>query len=114
MGGPMHPVSVECDVKDAQRRLAGAVRVRPQAGRGFESVQREEPPTVARHDLHRREDELEHRFADEVVEVDPDPAGFDPLTTSPDLPLEFVRALEVDPEQAMAVRSGTRATAARL
>ncbi len=67
-----------------------------------------------RHEVDRVEDELEHRLADEVVEVDPDPAGLDALAAAGDLALELVRGLEVDPEQAVAVRARARAAAARL
>ena len=61
-----------------------------------------------------RDDVVEHSLADEVVEVHPDPAGLDALATAGDLALERMGRLDVDPEQAMAVRPGTRAAAARL
>ena len=89
-----------------------ACRHRP--GGGLEAVLGHEPPAVARHEVHRVEDELEDRLADEVVEVHPDPARLDPLAAAGDLALELVRRLEVDPEEPVAVRAGARAAAPRL
>src|SRR3546814_13285223 len=59
-------------------------------------------------------DVVEDGLRDEVVEVDPHPAGLDPLAAVADLPLELVRGLDVDADQPVPVRTGTRAAAARL
>ena len=79
-----------------------------------EAVLRQEAPALARHQVDRVEDEGEDRLADEVVEVDPHPAGLDPLAAAGDLALELVRALEVDAQQPVAVRPGAGAAAAGL
>jgi len=53
----------------------------------------------------RLHDVLEHLVADEVVEVDPHPAGLDALAAAGDLALELVAGLEIDPQQPVAVRT---------
>ena len=47
------------------------------------------------------ENVVEDGFGDEVVEVDPHPAGLDSFTASGDLPLELDGRVEVDVEEAM-------------
>ena len=86
----------------------------PQARGRLEPVPRHEPPSLARHERDRPHEEVEHRLADEVVEVHAHPAGLDALAPARDLALELVRALDVDAEQSMAVRARARAAAARL
>ena len=99
---------------ERERRLRRAGGVPPQPGRRLEPVPRQEPPALARDERDGSHEEVEHGLADEVVEVDPDPAGLDALAAARDLALERVRGLDVDAEQPMAVRPGTRTAAARL
>ena len=85
-----HPPVRVRDVVEAERRLGVAGAVAPQAGLGIEPVLGQQPPPLARDEVDRVEDEREHRLADEVVEVHPDPAGLDPLAAAGDLALELV------------------------
>ena len=62
----------------------------PETAHGVESVEREEVESVVCNELHGAHDEVEHRFADEVVEVDAHPARLDALAPTEDLTLELV------------------------
>ena len=99
----------------SSRLSTGSARPRGAKDRSPERTRlRQQPPAVRGDDLDRLEDVVEDRLADEVVEVDADPAGLDALAAARDLALELVRRLDVDAEQAVAVRAGARAAAARL
>ena len=109
---PGHAPVVVADVAQARRRLRPAGAVVPQAGRRLERVVGQQPPAVGGHEVHGVEEELEHRLADEVVEVDPHPAGLDALAAAGDLALELVRGLEVD-ARAAGARTGPRTSSRR-
>ncbi len=97
-----------------QRGFDRAGAVTPQPGPGVEAVVGQQPPALGRDEVHRVDDVVDHRRTHEVVEVDPHPAGLDPLAAGGDLLLELVRALDVDAEQPVAVRPRARAAAAGL
>ena len=63
---------------------------------------------------HRFHDVAEHRFADEIVEVDAHPTGLDSFAPAGDLPLELMGGLDVDSEQSVTVRTGARAPTTTL
>ena len=94
--------------------VAGPTDVSPQPPRGIEPVLRQQPPAIGRDELHGIEDVLEYRLADEVVEVDADPAGLDALAARQDLLLQPMGGREVDAQQPMTVGTGARAAAPRL
>ena len=79
-----------------------------------EGVVGQQSPALVCDEGHRLDDVAEDGLADEVVEVDPDPAGLDALAPRSDLALELVAAFQVDPEQPMAVRASARAAAPAL
>src|SRR6266545_2135580 len=115
MRRPAQPaVGVVTQLGQPQRRLHQAVPVAPEPAVRVETVLRQQRPAMRGDQVHRLQDVLEDRFGDEVPEADAYPAGFDPLAAGKDLPLETVRALDVDAEQAVAVRAGARATAPGL
>jgi hypothetical protein len=86
----------------------------PQPRRHVEAVVAEHPPAVPGDEPDGLDDVGARRVADEVVEVDPHPAGLDALAAAGDLGLELVGAVEVDAEQPVPVGTGARAAAARL
>ena len=86
----------------------------PEGGIGFESIVGQKSPAVLGNQVHRLDDVLELVFVDEVVEVDPDPAGLDHLATLADLHFDEIAGVGIDPEQTMTVGPGTRAPAAGL
>ena len=63
---------------------------------------------------HGFNDVAEHFVADEVVEVHPNPTGFDPLASAQNLFIVFLRQFRVDAEQSVTVRARARATAPTL
>ena len=60
----------------------GPVAVVPQAGERVEAVVAEQPPALARHEAYGLDDVGEDLLVDEVVEVDPHPAGLDALAAA--------------------------------
>ena len=66
------------------------------------------------HPVDGAEQEVEDVLGDEVVEVDPHPAGLDALVALEDLALELARGVEVDAQQPVTVRPGARTAAAGL
>ena len=60
----------------------GPVAVPPQPGRRVEAVVRQQPPAVVGDQRDRLDDVVEHGLGDEVVEVDPHPAGLDALAAA--------------------------------
>ena len=85
--------------------VALCAAVAPLAGVGIEAVVRQQAPALVRDQVDRVEDELELRLRQEVVEVDAHPARLDALAAAHDLALELLAGLDVDAEQAMAVRA---------
>ena len=86
----------------------------PKGGVGFESIVGQKSPSVLGDQVDRLDDVFELVFVDEVVEVDPDPPGLDDLAALADLDFDEIAGVGVDPEQTMAVGSGTRAPAPSL
>jgi hypothetical protein len=86
----------------------------PQAGVRVEPVVRQQPVAVGGDQLDRRGDVAGRGLRDEVVEVDPGPAGFDPVAAVADLLAQGVRADRADGQQPVPVRPGAGASAAGL
>src|SRR5262249_4557974 len=102
------------DIGEAHRALRRRGAMAPLAAVWLEPVMRQEAPAVVGDEVNRVDQELKLRLAEEVVEVDAHPARLDAFTPAHDLALEFLAGLDVDAEQAVAVRAGTAAAAARL
>ena len=83
----------------------------PQTRVGLEAIARQQLVALVGDQVHRIDDVVERLLVDEVVEVDTDPAGLDALAASIDLALELMRAVEIDAQQPMPVRTGARAAA---
>ncbi len=90
------------------------ISVTPQTGRRLEGVAGEEGGSFCCDEANGIDDVVEGLVVDEVVEIDPDPAGLDALTAAGDLSFEGMRTVEVDPEEPVAVGSGARTTAPGL
>src|SRR3954464_9247775 len=86
----------------------------PQTGCLLELVLGQQLPAIRRDDLDGLQQVVEDRFADEVVEVDPNPAGLDALAPACDLTFELVRGVQIDSQQPVPVGTGAGAAAARL
>ena len=114
MGGRVQAVHIEGDGVERHGRFRSSITVVPQPGRGIEPVPRQQLPALIRHEIHRIQDEGEHRLGQEIREVHADPAGLDALAPEGDLLLELARRGDVDAEQAMSVWTGARAAPARL
>ena len=78
-------VRAVADVGQGDRWPGRPGGVPPQAGTRVEPVVREQPVTVGGDQLDRGGDEAGRGLRDEVVEVDPGPAGFDPVAAVADL-----------------------------
>ena len=104
------PVGVIAEVGQSQGGVDRRRPVTPQTGVGVEPVVAEEVMSVLRHEGDGADDVLEHLLGDEVVEVDPHPAGLDALAAGGDLALVLVGALDVDAEQPVAVGARRRST----
>src|SRR3954447_3105214 len=105
---------VVADVTQSQRWLHRPRAVMPQPGDYVEAVVRQELRAVTRDETYCIDDVIGDPLVEEVREVDPHPSRLDALTAEPDLALARGRALEVDPNQPMAVRPRAGAAAARL
>ena len=96
----------ERHIGEAEWRIGRGEPVPPESALRIEGVLGEQPPSVFGNQVHRLEDEVEHPLVDEIVEVDPYPAGLDPFAPAGDLPLESMRAHDVDPNKSMPERPG--------
>src|SRR3954451_628234 len=88
--------------------------VMPQSRHRVEPVVRQETRTETRDEQHGIDDVVSNLLVEEVREVHANPAGLDAFAPLGYLPLERMRALDVDAEQSMSVRTCARAAAARL
>src|SRR6188472_4280957 len=102
------------DVMERQGWLGRPVGMTPEPGRRLEAVPGRQPPAVASDQRDRPNDVVEDGFADEVVEVHPDPAWLDPFAAAGDLALERMGRLDIDTEQPMTVWPGARAASPGL
>ena len=107
-------VRAEADIGQRQLRPGRPGGVPPQAGARVEPVGRQQPVAVGGDQLDRGGDVASGGRGDEVVEVDPGPAGLDPVAAVPDLLAEGVRAGRADGQQPVPVRAGAGAAAAGL
>ena len=102
------------DVGQVQRRLAEPGVVAPEAGARVEAVVGQQPVAVGGEQVDGVDEVVGDGVGDEVVEVDPGPAGLDALAAVADLVAAGVRARRVDGQQPVPVRAGAGAAAAGL
>ena len=81
---------------------------------GSKSILGKQFPAVLGEEVDGVDEVLGDGVGDEVVEAHPGPARLDSFASLGDLVLELVRPLDIDAEEAVAVRAGARATSARL
>ena len=93
--------------RESQRGLDRARTVVPQPRIWIKGIVRQQLPAVFSHHGYRLHDVLKNSLANEVVEVDAHPTGLDPLAPVFDLAFKLVRLLNINSQQAVAVRSST-------
>src|SRR5258706_10679954 len=91
-----HRAVVVADVTQRKGRFGRTGPVLPQAAGRVESVQRGKAPALRRNEVDGIQDVVEDRLGDEVVEIDPDPAGLDAFATQGCLALELTGRLDVE------------------
>ena len=101
-------------VVERGRRPRPGRRVVPQARGGVEAVQRQQLPALTRDQVDRLDDVVEHRLADEVVEADAGEPEHRSRPPAHHLRVHRRRPGGVDRIDAMDVRAGAEAPAARL
>ena len=85
------------DVEQRHRWSRKAQAVTPNGSVRFEPVEGEKSPPMFGDEIHRLDDVLELVLANEIVEVDPDPARFYDLTTFANLRFDEVARIEAMP-----------------
>ena len=114
MVSDLRAVGREVDLMQRERRNGCAGPMPPHGGLWHEVVIGKQAPTLCRDQIDRIDEELELLFRDEIVEVDPHPTRLDHLAPAGDDMFELMTGLEIDPQQTVAVRSGTTAPASSL
>ncbi|HEY6794836.1 MAG TPA: hypothetical protein VI248_09145 [Kineosporiaceae bacterium] len=110
----MRFAAVVAQVRQADRGAAVVGVVAPQAALRIEAVVAEQAPAVGGEQVDGIDEVVGDGVGEEVVEVDPHPAGFEAAAAGADGVLEAAGAVGVDVQETVAVGAGAGAAAAGL